>query len=178
MNCHSNAYMASWSTWNTSRASSWVQSNHTGPAVSGIIEVVDLPSVTQNQVYCLPHHCVLRHDKATTQQRIVNDASAKTTGPSLNHCLYSGHTFGSLFLAYYWGFVCTGLHSLGTWKSPFWWSPLILGIDCLRFLWIWSIAEDTPEIIMFRFTQIFLEWSPALSYLMLPSTTTLSSIGL
>ena len=34
MNCHSNAYMASWSTWNTSRASSWVHSDHTGPAVS------------------------------------------------------------------------------------------------------------------------------------------------
>lgn len=64
----------------------------------GIIEVVDLPSVTQNQVYCLPHHCVLRHDKATTKQRIVNDASAKTTGPSLNDCLYSGHTFGQSIL--------------------------------------------------------------------------------
>ena len=38
----------------------------------------------------MPHHAVLRHDKATTKVRIVYDACAKTSGPSLNNCLHIG----------------------------------------------------------------------------------------
>ena len=50
----------------------------------GIIVPVD-DSAENNPVciHYMPHHAVLRHDKATTKVRIVNDASAKTSGPSL-----------------------------------------------------------------------------------------------
>ena len=41
-------------------------------------------------VHYLPHIEVVRSDTNTTKVRVVCDASAKTTGPSLNDCLFSG----------------------------------------------------------------------------------------
>ena len=46
----------------------------------------------------LPHHAVIRRDKTTTKLRIVYDASAKTTGPSLNNCLDPGPKFDQKIL--------------------------------------------------------------------------------
>ena len=44
-------------------------------------------------VYYLPHHAVIHRGKATTRLRVVYDASAQTTGPSLNECLNPGPKF-------------------------------------------------------------------------------------
>ena len=41
---------------------------------------------------------MLRSDKATTKLRVVYDASLKTSGPSLNECLYKGPKFHQLIL--------------------------------------------------------------------------------
>ena len=41
-------------------------------------------------MHYLPHHAVIRQDKSTTTLSIVYDASARSTGPSLNECLYTG----------------------------------------------------------------------------------------
>lgn len=61
----------------------------------GIVEYVDTREVLQNVlVHYLPHHAVLREDKLTTKLRIVYDASARTSGHSLNDCLYVGPTSG------------------------------------------------------------------------------------
>ncbi len=60
---------------------------------SGIVECVQEPETITDAHY-LPHHAVIRCDKDTTKLRIVYDASAKTTGPSLNDCLYVGPPFG------------------------------------------------------------------------------------
>ena len=71
-----------------------------------IVEVVDQSEVTPCiQTHYLSHHAVLREDKATTncKLRIVYDASAKTCGPSLNDCLYTGPKFGQS--------IATGDHS-------------------------------------------------------------------
>ena len=60
-----------------------------------IIEIVpEPPAITTDHTHYLPHHTVVRQDKSTSKLRIVYDASAKSTGPSLNECLYTGPKFG------------------------------------------------------------------------------------
>ena len=59
----------------------------------GIVEVVDKATFQGESIYYLLHHPVVREDKATTKLRIVYDASARTSGPSLNDCLYAGPKF-------------------------------------------------------------------------------------
>ena len=49
----------------------------------GIVEFVDTQTRPHSLVHYLPHHAVIREDKATTKLRIVYDASSRTTGPSL-----------------------------------------------------------------------------------------------
>lgn len=46
----------------------------------------------------IPHHPMIRKDKATTKLLIVYDASAKTNGVTLNDCLYAGPAFGQCIL--------------------------------------------------------------------------------
>ena len=61
----------------------------------GMVEPVAEPKENNvRQIHYLPHHAVLREDKATTKLRVVYDASAKTNGPALNDCLYAGPKFG------------------------------------------------------------------------------------
>ena len=62
---------------------------------SGVVEIVENPHDGPiGATHYIPHHAVIREDKQTTKMRIVYDASAKSTGPSLNDCLYAGPTFG------------------------------------------------------------------------------------
>ena len=59
---------------------------------SGIIEQVLENSASDESVYFLPHHGVIREDKTTTKVRVVFDGSAKhgTSNLSLNECLEKG----------------------------------------------------------------------------------------
>ena len=60
----------------------------------GVVEVITDPTPTDDRaVHYFPHHTVVRQDKANTMIGIAYDASAKTTGPSLNDCLYTGPKF-------------------------------------------------------------------------------------
>ena len=56
--------------------------------------MIECVSLASDRVHYLPHHGVVRQDKATSKLRIVYDASARSTGPSLNNCLYTGPKFG------------------------------------------------------------------------------------
>ncbi|XP_028413520.1 uncharacterized protein LOC114536353 [Dendronephthya gigantea] len=58
---------------------------------TGVVELVEeVDGKSPGHVHYLPHKEVVRNDKDTTKLRIVYDASAKKTGPSLNDCLYVG----------------------------------------------------------------------------------------
>ena len=66
---------------------------------SGIIELVDnADSISHETTHYLPHHTVVRRDKATTKVRVVYDASAKAEGSSLNECLHVGPKFSQNML--------------------------------------------------------------------------------
>lgn len=56
----------------------------------GIVERVEPSEEDQKCVHYLPHHAVVRQNKQTTKVRVVYDAPARTTGPSLNDCLHVG----------------------------------------------------------------------------------------
>ena len=49
-------------------------------------------------VHYLPHHAVVRKDKSATKVRVVYDASARSTGCSLNECLHKGPKFDQKIL--------------------------------------------------------------------------------
>lgn len=67
--------------------------------LQGIVELVeDPPAADVPGIHYLPHRVVIRRDKTTTKLRIVYDASAKTTGPSLNDCLDPGPKFDQKIL--------------------------------------------------------------------------------
>ncbi|XP_065680571.1 uncharacterized protein LOC136094525 [Hydra vulgaris] len=55
-----------------------------------IIEKVSHFESNIGDVHCLPHRPVIREDKLTSRVRIVFNTSARTSGPSLNECLFSG----------------------------------------------------------------------------------------
>ena len=58
---------------------------------NGIVEVVEKPADGEvGKTHYLPHHAVIRRDKATTKLRVVYDASARSYGAALNDCLYTG----------------------------------------------------------------------------------------
>jgi hypothetical protein len=56
-----------------------------------IVEIVDKKDVGEmGKVHYMPHHVVIRRDKQATKLRVVYDASVKSSGQSLNDCLYTG----------------------------------------------------------------------------------------
>ena len=71
----------------------------TDTAEQGIVEPVeDQAHVDVDGVHYLPHHAVIRRDKASTKLHIVYDASAQSSGPSLNDCLDPGPKFNQKIL--------------------------------------------------------------------------------
>ena len=66
-----------------------------------IAEIVHTCFMNNDRIHYLPYHALLRQDhallcqdKSTSRLRIVYDVSARSTGPSLNDCLYIDPKFG------------------------------------------------------------------------------------
>ena len=143
----------------------------------GIVEVMGdaAPSLT-GRLHYLPHHYVIREDKSTTKLRIVFDASARSEGPSLNDCLYTGPSFGQNIAEILLRFRLFPVALVADIKKAF----LMVSVvkedrDALRFLWLDDISSDCPSVQVLRFTGSYLVFQQAHSCLM---SGTLRAIGL
>ena len=98
-------------------------------------------------VHYLPHHAVVRQDKVTTKIRIVYDASAKTTGPSLNDCLYTSPKFDQKIMDILLRFRTSRIALTADIEQAF----LQICVDerdqdVLWFLWFDDVAKPQPEV--------------------------------
>ena len=121
----------------------------------GVIEPVSHNEKTTNQVHYLPHHGVVRYDKATTKLRVVYDASSKTSGPSLNECLYKGPKFHQFILDLLIRFRSYRVALIADVEKAF----LMIAVDekdrdVLRFIWVDDVAKEEPELRVYRFTRV------------------------
>ena len=107
------------------------------------------------KLHYLPHHAVVRQDKETTKVRIVYDASARSTGPSLNDCLYAGPKFNQKRLDILLRFRLYRIPLTADIEKVF----LMISIaeqdrDVLRFLCFDNALLDEPTMIELRFTRV------------------------
>ena len=122
----------------------------------GIIEVVNNTSLDGHErIHYLPHHGVVRQDKTTSKLRIVYDASAKTNGPSLNDCLYTGPSFGQSIFDILLRFRFHRVALAGDIEKAF----LMVSVqekdrDSLRFLWTRDVKGEVPDVVVLRFTRV------------------------
>ena len=106
-------------------------------------------------VHYLPHHAVIRQDKMTTKVRVVYDASAKTAGPSLNECLFTGPKFEQRILDILLRFCSYPIALTADIEKAFLMiSVSEKGQNVLRFLWVDYIMKPDPDIQVFRFTRV------------------------
>ena len=122
----------------------------------GIVEIAAQPSPAANgRIHHLPHHGVVRRDKATSKLRIVYNASANSHGASLNNCLYAGPKFGQSIFDIILRFRTHNVALTGDIEKAF----LMVSVkeedrDSLRFLWVTNPKEENSEVITLRFTRV------------------------
>ncbi|MCP4456979.1 MAG: hypothetical protein GY816_02970, partial [Cytophagales bacterium] len=125
----------------------------------GIIEKVTLSTEEGPMQHYIPHHCVIRPDKATTKVRIVYDASAKLhkNSPSLNESLFRGPVMLPDLCGLLLRFRLFPVVLLSDIEKAF----LQVGLqipdrDVTRFLWLRDptkpVSDDNLEI--FRFCRV------------------------
>lgn len=122
----------------------------------GVVEVVDHPeSPVNGEIHYIPHHAVVREDKLTTKLRIVYDASAKSSGPSLNDCLYTGPKFTQNIMDIIIRFRVHKVALAADIEKAF----LMVSVaecdrDALRFLWIDDVNKDDRSVVVMRFSRV------------------------
>ena len=121
----------------------------------GIVEEVDQSHKPLGEVHYLPHHAVIRKDKSTTKLHIVYDASAKSTGCSLNECLHKGPKFYQKNLDILLRFHTYPIALTADIEKVF----LMISVseqdrDALRFLWVDNIYSKDPRILTLRFARV------------------------
>lgn len=121
----------------------------------GIVEPVGDSELAPDVTHYLPHHAVIRIDKDTTKVRVVYDASARSSGPSLNDCLHTGPKFNQRILEILLRFRSYPIAFIADIEKAF----LMISVnpkdrDVLRFLWVKNPFSSDPEIIVLRFTRV------------------------
>ena len=116
---------------------------------------VDDSTETPRYTHYLPHHAVIRRDKQTTKVRVVYDASARATGPSLNDCLYAGPKFNQKILEILLRFRSYQVGVVADLEKAF----LMIVVeqrdrDALRFLWVKDAFATELDVIKLRFARV------------------------
>ena len=131
---------------------------------SCIIEKVPGCSASDESTHFLPHHGVIREDKATTKVRVVFDGSANhgSSNLSLNDCLEKGpnlvpHLFDVVvkFRGYPVGIVADV-------EKAF--HQIEINPDdrrMLRFLWFDDIRKEQPDIVEYQFCRLVFGLTPS-----------------
>ena len=106
-------------------------------------------------VHYLPHHAVIRRDKTTIRLRVVYDASAKTTGPSLNDCLDPGPKFDQRILDILSHFRVHKVAVTADIGKAF----LMISVspqdrEFLRFLWVDDPTKEDSRVVTYRFARV------------------------
>ena len=121
----------------------------------GIVEAVQPDLEADGRIHYLPHHAVIRNDKTTTKVRIVYDASARSSGLSLNDSLHVGPKFHQIILDILLRFRLHAVALVGDIEKAF--LRIVMeetDRDVLRFLWVKQIDQVPPEIQVWRFTRV------------------------
>lgn len=98
---------------------------------------------------------MIRQNKTTTKLRVVYDASAKASGPSLNDCLLPGPKFDQRILDILSRFRVHRIAITADIEKAF----LMISVmskdrEFLRFLWVDDPFKDDPSIVVYRFTRV------------------------
>ena len=106
-------------------------------------------------MHYLPHHPVIRTDKATSRVRIVCDTSAQGDGPSLNDCLETGSNTLPQIIDILLLFRINKTALISDIKQ----TVLNVSIsesdrDFLRFLWVNDINSNETKIIIRTFARV------------------------
>ena len=119
------------------------------------MEKVQPVEVKAERIHYLPHHAVIQCDKETTKLRVVYDSSAKSTGLSLNDCLYAGPKFDQNMFDLLLRFRANRVTIVADIEKAF----LMVSVakrdrDVLRFLWVDDVTEQQPEPLILCFTRL------------------------
>ena len=121
----------------------------------GIVESVQPSEEDPKCVHYLPHHAVVRQNKQTTKVRVVYDASARTTGPSLNDCLHVGPKLNTKIFDILLRFRIHRIAIIADIEKAF----LMISVakkdrDVLRFLWYKDVYADQLDLMELRFARV------------------------
>ncbi len=129
----------------------------------GIVEKAPVKPTGQRISY-IPHLAVVREEAATTNVRVVYDASAKSSKrmKSLNDCLHTGPSLNPLLYSVLLRFRIHRLVLIADIKQAF----LQIGIDpadrdALRFMWVKNVDDEDHQIEEYRFTRVIFGAGPS-----------------
>ena len=114
-------------------------------------------------MHYMPHHAVVRRERATTKIRIVYDGSAKLDSePSLNECLEVGPNLIPKLFDILVQFQSNAIALTADIEKAF----LMIGIvpadrDALRFLWFQDPSKIDSPILHLRFNRVVFGLKPS-----------------
>ena len=113
-------------------------------------------------MHYLPHHAIVRKDRATTKVRVVYDASAKTEGPSINDCCHTGPPLHKKIFEILVRFRVYPIALAADIEKAFLMIPISEpDQDVLHFLQFKDGHAEVPELQILKFTRVVFGVAPS-----------------